>query len=386
MATLPQLIEEDLLRLDGELRELLEKSDATTALIIDKGGFLITAQGDTRQFDLTTIAALAAGAYMANQTIAGLVHETNFNSIYQQGEKFSMFVMCVDENCLLVVIFKAQVSVGAVKNPAPGALPTPLTVGNLLAIPMPNGFYAAVWVLSLGEPYRDFRGKLVKGSVYFVVLEGHWQALPTAAHLEKAGFAKSEGSHHATDDWKGCFWGAIPADFVVTGTKAPTKAALALVAEGSGTMVFQNAEHLRSELFKDWRLEHDRAAVEEEWRLAESARALRIAERKAKLTLPEMLKEKPFAHWREHWPPAVVRRARAIFSEATNALIELDGGTKRQKKAILKGITTQLNALYDETGCIETGEASEVIARVEQLATLVGLSNDDEALTGHRDW
>jgi predicted regulator of Ras-like GTPase activity (Roadblock/LC7/MglB family) len=115
MATLPQLIEEDIERLGVELRELLEKSDATTALIIDKGGFLITSQGDSRQFDLTTIAALASGAYMANQTIANLVHETNFNSVYQQGENFSMFVICVDENCLLVVIFKAQVSVGAVK-------------------------------------------------------------------------------------------------------------------------------------------------------------------------------------------------------------------------------------------------------------------------------
>jgi len=114
MATLPQLIEEDIERLGGELLELLEKSDATTALIIDQGGFLITSQGDARQFDLT-IAALASGAYLANQTIANLVHETNFNSVYQQGEKFSMFVMCVDENCMLVVIFKAQVSVGAVK-------------------------------------------------------------------------------------------------------------------------------------------------------------------------------------------------------------------------------------------------------------------------------
>ena len=115
MASLPQLLEEDIERLDGELRELLEKSDASTALIIDKGGFLITSQGDTRRFDITSIAALASGAYMATQTIAGLVHETDFNSIYQQGEKFSMFVMGVDENCLLVVIFKAQVSVGAVK-------------------------------------------------------------------------------------------------------------------------------------------------------------------------------------------------------------------------------------------------------------------------------
>jgi len=115
MATLPQLIEEDIKRLGGELRELLEKSDATTALIIDKGGFLITSHGDARQFDLVTIAALASGAYLANQTIANLVHETTFNSTYQQGEKFSMFVICVDDNSLLVIIFNAQVSVGAVK-------------------------------------------------------------------------------------------------------------------------------------------------------------------------------------------------------------------------------------------------------------------------------
>jgi predicted regulator of Ras-like GTPase activity (Roadblock/LC7/MglB family) len=115
MPTLPQLIEEDIQRLDEELRTLLEKSDATTALIIDQGGFLITSAGDTRQFDLTTIAALASGAFLANQTIANLVHEANFNSVYQQGEKLSIYALCVDEHCLLVVIFKAQVSVGLVK-------------------------------------------------------------------------------------------------------------------------------------------------------------------------------------------------------------------------------------------------------------------------------
>ncbi len=52
---------------------------------------------------------------MANQTIASLVNETNFNSIYQQGEKFSMFVISVDEHCLLVVIFKSHSGVGVVK-------------------------------------------------------------------------------------------------------------------------------------------------------------------------------------------------------------------------------------------------------------------------------
>ena len=115
MATLPQLVEEDIQQLDDALQELLKQSDATTALVIDKGGFLITQQGDTRQFELTTIAALASGSYMANQTIANLVHETNFNSVYQHGEKFSIFTVAIDENCLLVVIFQASLSVGVVK-------------------------------------------------------------------------------------------------------------------------------------------------------------------------------------------------------------------------------------------------------------------------------
>src|SRR6516225_720114 len=115
MGTLPQLIEEDVQCLEDALRDLLQRTDATTALIIDKGGFLIASQGDNRNFDLTTIAALASGAYMANQTIANLIHETNFNSVYQQGEKYSMFAVCIDEHCLLVTIFKAHVSVGVVK-------------------------------------------------------------------------------------------------------------------------------------------------------------------------------------------------------------------------------------------------------------------------------
>ncbi len=115
MATLPQLLEEDIQQLDDGLRVLLEKTDATTALLIDQGGFLLTSQGDSRHFDLTTIAALASGAYLATQTIAGLVHETNFNSIYQQGEQYSLYAQRVDDYCILVVIFKAQVSVGLVK-------------------------------------------------------------------------------------------------------------------------------------------------------------------------------------------------------------------------------------------------------------------------------
>jgi len=115
MGTLPQLTEDDIQQLDAALRELLTSADAAAALVIDKGGFLITHQGESSEFDLTTIAALASGAFMANQTIAGLVNETSFNSIYQQGENFSIYAVNVDEHCLIVVIFKAQTGVGIVK-------------------------------------------------------------------------------------------------------------------------------------------------------------------------------------------------------------------------------------------------------------------------------
>jgi predicted regulator of Ras-like GTPase activity (Roadblock/LC7/MglB family) len=115
ITTLPPLNEADINEMDEALGEFLKQTDATTALIIDKGGFMITHKGDARRFDLTTIAALASGAYMANETIANLVHESKFNSVYQQGENHSMFVNCIDEYCLLVVIFASKLSVGAVK-------------------------------------------------------------------------------------------------------------------------------------------------------------------------------------------------------------------------------------------------------------------------------
>ena len=122
MATLPQLIEEDIQRFNEILREFVNSTDTATALLIDKGGFLITHEGESNEFDLTTIAALASGAFMANQTIAGLVKETNFNSLYQQGEHFSIFVINVDEHSLIVAIFKSQAGVGVVKYFAAGAV------------------------------------------------------------------------------------------------------------------------------------------------------------------------------------------------------------------------------------------------------------------------
>src|SRR5947207_15207353 len=115
MATLPLLLEDDIRQIERALNDLLTKSEATSALLLDKGGFLITQCGDVRRFDTTTIGALAAAMYAATEGIASLVSEANFSSVYQQDENSSLLVHNVDEHCLLVVIFRAQISVGAVK-------------------------------------------------------------------------------------------------------------------------------------------------------------------------------------------------------------------------------------------------------------------------------
>jgi predicted regulator of Ras-like GTPase activity (Roadblock/LC7/MglB family) len=122
MATLPQLLEDDVRTLGAALDDLLQKSEATSALILDKGGFVISETGDTRSFDATTLGALAAATYAATQGIASLVGEENFSNVYQQGENYSLLVSNIDEHCLLVVIFNAQISVGAVKYYAMGAI------------------------------------------------------------------------------------------------------------------------------------------------------------------------------------------------------------------------------------------------------------------------
>lgn len=97
------------------LDTLIRSTESTTALIIDKGGFLISQRGDAPGVDSVTLAALAAGSFAATQTIAGLVNEPNFTSLYQQGEQSSLLVCNIDDFSLLAILFRAGLSVGVVK-------------------------------------------------------------------------------------------------------------------------------------------------------------------------------------------------------------------------------------------------------------------------------
>jgi len=158
MATLPQLIEEDIRQIDEVLLEFVRQADLIGALVIDKGGFLITHQGETGDLDLTTIGALASGAFMASQTIAGLVKEKNFNNTFQQGEEFSLFILEVDDECMLATIFSTSTGLGIVKYYSASVAASITRQLNLARKRSPGGGFD-LSMMNLANPRELFRKK-----------------------------------------------------------------------------------------------------------------------------------------------------------------------------------------------------------------------------------
>ena len=115
MGQFPQLIQEDLDQLNEVMGELLAKSEAHVALLVEKAGYLIHQCGNPASMDTTTFATLGSNAYNAVQFMAQLVNENNFTSMYQQGEHFSTLMVNVEENSLLVIVFPTHLTVGSMK-------------------------------------------------------------------------------------------------------------------------------------------------------------------------------------------------------------------------------------------------------------------------------
>jgi predicted regulator of Ras-like GTPase activity (Roadblock/LC7/MglB family) len=130
MSQFPQLHQEDLDHLNLVMGELLTKSEAHVALLVEKAGYLIHQCGNPASIDTTTFATLGSNAYNAVQFMAQLVNENNFTSMYQQGENFSTLMVNVDENSLLVIVFPTHLTVGSMKY---YAMPAARSIGERIA-------------------------------------------------------------------------------------------------------------------------------------------------------------------------------------------------------------------------------------------------------------
>jgi predicted regulator of Ras-like GTPase activity (Roadblock/LC7/MglB family) len=131
MGQFPTLNQEDIDCLETVLRDLLKKSEAHIALLVEKAGYLIHQCGNPDQIDTTTFATLGSNAYNAVQFMASLVNENNFTSMYQQGENYSTLMVNVDENSLLVIVFPTHLTVGSMKY---YASPTVKTIADRIHI------------------------------------------------------------------------------------------------------------------------------------------------------------------------------------------------------------------------------------------------------------
>ena len=113
---------QDLEQLDRLLLTFLDSTSARCALLVDRSGQLLTSAGDATRFDGTTFASLAAADFAASDQLAQLLGETEFKSLYHQGESDSMYLVDIGGRAILAALFNGGTTLGLVR----------LTTRNLL--------------------------------------------------------------------------------------------------------------------------------------------------------------------------------------------------------------------------------------------------------------
>jgi len=107
--------EEDLGAITATVLRFLAETGAHSALIVDRSGQLITTVGQALAFDPTVFATLTAADFSANDQLARLIGETDFTTLFHQGEKESMYVADVARRLILVVLFDTRTPIGLVR-------------------------------------------------------------------------------------------------------------------------------------------------------------------------------------------------------------------------------------------------------------------------------
>ncbi len=107
--------EDDFGAITHALQRFLTDSSARCALLVDRTGQLVATVGEQPKFDPTTFATLTAADFSANDQLAKLIGESDFNSLFHQGEKESMYLADVARRVILVVLFDNRTTLGLVR-------------------------------------------------------------------------------------------------------------------------------------------------------------------------------------------------------------------------------------------------------------------------------
>ena len=107
--------EDDFAAITQSLQRFLHEANARCALLVDRSGQLVATVGEQPKFDPTTFATLTAADFSANDQLARLIGESDFNVLFHQGERESMYLADVARRVILVVLFDNRTTLGLVR-------------------------------------------------------------------------------------------------------------------------------------------------------------------------------------------------------------------------------------------------------------------------------
>ena len=107
--------EDDYNAITAVLHQFLYDSSARCALLVDRTGQLVATVGEQPRFDPTAFATLTAADFSANDQLARLIGESDFRSLFHQGDKESMYLADVARRVILVVLFDNRTTLGLVR-------------------------------------------------------------------------------------------------------------------------------------------------------------------------------------------------------------------------------------------------------------------------------
>ena len=109
------LHEADHRRLAATLDRLRQDANAKMTFLIDKNGQQLAAAGHFDGLDPTSLAALTAGNVAATDGLAKLLGETEFSTLFHEGDHDHLHINVVSGRAILVVIFDERSSLGLVR-------------------------------------------------------------------------------------------------------------------------------------------------------------------------------------------------------------------------------------------------------------------------------
>ncbi|MEO7020247.1 MAG: roadblock/LC7 domain-containing protein [Ktedonobacteraceae bacterium] len=105
----------ELTTISATLSKLMSDTSATSVMLLDKSGQVITSQGARTRQNATALGALLAGTFSSSRQVAELLGEKDFRTIFQQGVNENIFTTMVEEQWLLVIVFDKLTHIGLVK-------------------------------------------------------------------------------------------------------------------------------------------------------------------------------------------------------------------------------------------------------------------------------